>query len=223
MPNLYLVTQPVKVVRASGTIVSAYVSLGYDVSQVQIEHQLLAAADATGLADPFVRVTEIGDYSVTYRIAGFLEKVKFLLSVRSKLRANMLDFLHDAGIEFVSPMFMNQRRPPMSQRYLPSEPHPPPPEVDKDAPLPEEIIFDKAERAGSREQLKGMLQEINEETDTPKSELDKASDDDSRNRITKELDAIGKQRATVETALEDTDDDEKRNQEADAVSEMVYE
>ncbi len=28
LPNLYLVTQPVKVVRASGTIVSAYVSLG---------------------------------------------------------------------------------------------------------------------------------------------------------------------------------------------------
>ena len=51
LPNSYLVTNPVKVVRNSGTIISAEVSLGYDVPRDQIETLLLAAAGKAGLEE----------------------------------------------------------------------------------------------------------------------------------------------------------------------------
>ena len=110
LPNLYLVSKPVTVVRASGTIVSTTVSLGYDESHVKVEAALQEAALAAGLEEPFVYILELGDYSITYRIAGFLPEVKRLLSARSRLRTCVVDALHAADVEIVSPMFMNQRQ-----------------------------------------------------------------------------------------------------------------
>ncbi|MHC4565805.1 MAG: mechanosensitive ion channel domain-containing protein [Planctomycetota bacterium] len=52
LPNLYLVSHPVTVVRASGTIVSATVSLGYDNPHSVIEPLLIAAAKRAKLEDP---------------------------------------------------------------------------------------------------------------------------------------------------------------------------
>jgi len=65
LPNLYLVTNPVKVIRQSGSIVTADLSLGYDVPRKQIERALLEAATEAELTDPFVHVQELGDFSVT--------------------------------------------------------------------------------------------------------------------------------------------------------------
>ena len=48
-PNLYLVTNPVRVMRSSGTVISVEVSLGYDVSRHLVEKLLLEAAEE-GLA-----------------------------------------------------------------------------------------------------------------------------------------------------------------------------
>ncbi|MDH3785482.1 MAG: mechanosensitive ion channel family protein, partial [Acidobacteriota bacterium] len=53
LPNLYLVSHPVKTVRGSGTIVSSAVSLGYDVPRDRVETSLLRAAETAGLKDPF--------------------------------------------------------------------------------------------------------------------------------------------------------------------------
>ena len=39
VPNLYMVTQPMQVVRSSGTIITAEVSLGYDVSHTDDLHE----------------------------------------------------------------------------------------------------------------------------------------------------------------------------------------
>ena len=44
VPNLYMVTQPLKVVRASGTIIQGEVSLGYDVPHSRATEILCAAA-----------------------------------------------------------------------------------------------------------------------------------------------------------------------------------
>ena len=44
VPNLYLVTPPLRVVRASGTIISAEVSLGYDVPRMDVADMLCKAA-----------------------------------------------------------------------------------------------------------------------------------------------------------------------------------
>jgi len=109
LPNLVLVTNPLTTVRSTGTTVSATVSLGYDVSRRDIEACLLAAASQSQLSDPFVQILDLGDFAVTYRIAGFSKEVKELLTLRSRLRAAMMDELHTAEIEIVSPTFMNQR------------------------------------------------------------------------------------------------------------------
>ncbi len=86
VPNLFMVTQPLQVVRASGTIIHAEVSLGYDVHHDRAMDVLLAAAAQAGLKDAFVHVRELGDFSISYRVAGLLEDVQSLISARSALR-----------------------------------------------------------------------------------------------------------------------------------------
>jgi len=66
LPNLYLATTPVTVVRSSGTIVDATVSLGFNIPHARIETLLLTAAKESELTDPFVQVMELGDFSVTF-------------------------------------------------------------------------------------------------------------------------------------------------------------
>ena len=105
LPNLMLATEPVKVVRKSGTIVSASVGLGYDVPHARVEEGLIAAANALDLTEPYVAVEELGDFAVTYRVAGKLTEVDELLSRRSRLRRRILDELHERGIEIMSPHF----------------------------------------------------------------------------------------------------------------------
>ena len=162
LPNLFLVTHPVKVVRASGTIVSATVSLGYDVDRRRVREALLRAASAAGLQDPFVQLTELGDFSVSYRVAGLLGEVKQLLTARSRLRGAMLDELHgdDDGIEIVSPTFMNTRALAATAKIVPpaeSESGPAEDEVE----MPEELLFDKADKAESVAELNERLAAIN--------------------------------------------------------------
>ena len=64
-----------------------------------VEELLIDAAKKAELGDPFVHVTDLGDFSITYRVAGLLAEVKRLISARSKLRTCVLDALHEAGIE----------------------------------------------------------------------------------------------------------------------------
>ena len=153
LPNMYLVTNPVRVVRSSGTIISTHVSLGYDVSRLRVEEALLAAGEKAGLEEPFVQVEELGDFSVVYRLAGLLTEVKRILSARSRLREAVMDSLHGAGIEIVSPNFMNTRALAADARVVPAAAE----AVEEvEAPgedLPEEVIFDKAEEAETREEL----------------------------------------------------------------------
>ncbi len=165
LPNLYLVTNPVTVVRYSGTFVSATVSLGYDVARGRVEEALLAAARAADLDEPFVQIRELGDFSVQYRVAGFLAEVTHLLSARSRLRACMLDALHAGGIEIVSPTFMNTRQISPDKRFIPPRARGPAPEEAH--PVPEEIIFDKAEQAETREQLEEKLTAVPAAPDAP--------------------------------------------------------
>lgn len=156
LPNLFLITQPVRVVHASGTLVSCALSLGYDVPRERIRECLEAAALEAGLTDPFVHVVSLGDYSVAYRVSGFLEEVRTLVSARSRLAGCVLDALHGAGIEIVSPAFMNQRALAPDAPVLPpaSAPKPPgsaaPRAAESDA---ERMMFDKAEGAARLAEL----------------------------------------------------------------------
>ena len=152
LPCAYLVTNPVKVVRASGTVVSAKLSLGYDVDHATAERLLGEAAVAAELDEPFVWVAELGDFSVTYRVAGFLTDVDGLLGRRSRLRAAILDTLHGAGIEIVSPGFMNQRPLADGERMIPARAAPSVAEGAAGDASVEEKLFDKAEEAKAEEE-----------------------------------------------------------------------
>jgi len=154
LPNLLLVSSPVTVIRSQGTIVSASVSLGYDNAHTEVEPILLDAAASAQLEKPFVQVLELNDHTVTYRVAGFLAEVKWLITARSNLRKSILDKLHAARIEIASPTLVNQRRSPADEPILPA-PGPAGAIMEEDLrAAPEEILFDKAEAAERVEDLR---------------------------------------------------------------------
>lgn len=176
LPNLYLVTQPVKVVRESGTIVSTVLSLAYDLDHSEVETLLIRASADAGLEDGFVRILSLDDFSVSYGVAGFLEEVNNLLTVRSRLNACVLDTLHAAGVEIVSPTFMNQRSQAQEVRVIPTT------RGMRAAPAdstPEERIFDKADQKASLVALREERAKLGEEI----SALESTDDDDRHTQI----------------------------------------
>lgn len=183
VPNLTLTNNPVKVTRSSGTVISATCSLGYDVSRLKIEKALLDAAKNAGLVDPFVYILEMGDFSVVYKVHGILENVKTVISQKSKLYGMMLDSLHDAGIEIVSPSFMNQRQVG-DQIFIPKK-------TRSDARLaeelgdekPEEYIFDKAEEAQTIETVRERIQEINNKIASFEKNIKTESDPNAKEKL----------------------------------------
>ncbi|XOV88435.1 MAG: mechanosensitive ion channel family protein [Pseudomonadota bacterium] len=197
LPNLLLVTNPVTVVHDSGTIISARLSLGYDVSHVRVEELLKQAADNSGLADSFVLVGELGDFSVSYRVGGFSADVSRLLTAKSNLRKNILLVMHEAGIEIVSPNFMNQRvlaegklMIPRRYRENTSEPA---------EASPEDVIFDKADTAAEREMKKqelGLARQRVEEIDAAIK-----SDPDSGPALTAEKEMLLRTIEAIEAEL----------------------
>ena len=178
LPNMFLATTPVTVIRSSGTIISATVSLGYDIPRTRIEELLLKGATDIGLQDPFVQVLDLGDFSVNYRVAGFLEEAKKLLSYRSRLRASVLDNLHHGGVEIVSPNFQNLRDFDPQKTFIPA-----PVRAKKDRPVdaaPVDVVFDKAEVAESlstmsteKSELEEKLKEARQAVKDAKEDLDK--------------------------------------------------
>lgn len=160
LPNLHVVSTPHKVIKKDGTIIGCVVSLGYDVSHQQVEDAMLTAALAAQLEDPFVQVQKLGDYSVEYRVAGLLTDVRYLISERSNLRRLVIDSLHSAGVEIVSPTFMNQRQ--ISDEKVMSEVEKKK-AVSRQKSRPEDLIFDEAEQVARLERLNDKLQKLQSE------------------------------------------------------------
>lgn len=161
LPNTLLIRSPVTTISGSGTIVSTSLSLGYDLHHAQIEPLLKQAATECGLEDPFVHITELGNYAITYRIAGFLSDVKGLITARSNLCRAVLDQLHGQQVEIVSPTFMNQRQLDPSGKVIPVVSQE---ASEEEARTAEEIVFDKAEQAAQyEEQRQKLVQGIEEQ------------------------------------------------------------
>ena len=154
--NTYLITHPVSVIRSSGTIISVSLSLGYDVYHAVVTPLLVEAARESGLAEPFVHITSLGDFSVTYKVNGLLVDVKSLITARSLLNQHVLDALHREGIEIVSPGFMNQRPLAPGQKFIPQQVCV---QQEEQNASVEQIAFDKAEEAEKREMEQNRLTE----------------------------------------------------------------
>ncbi len=176
LPNLYLVSHPVTVVRSSGTVVSAEVSIGYDVPHDKVEALLAEAAAEAQLDEPFVQILELGSFSVTYRVAGFRKDIRYIVSAGTLLRRAILDKLHSSGVEIASPSLMVQRPATPGERFIPrvraKARRATEPEV-----VPEDRVFDKADEAelmsglkheraaieGRIKELQASLKKANEE------------------------------------------------------------
>jgi len=187
LPNLYMVTNPVKVILSSGTIVSAEVSLGYNNPTADVEKCLKDAASSAGLSDPFVLVMKLGDFSVTYRVSGMLTDVRHLITVRSNLHRMMMDSLHRSGIEIVSPSFMNTRAIPEHKVIIPDNARYEAGEKSDSEPAIEKIFFDIAEEAASTERLNEMLAEAMKNIDSLKSRAKESESDEEKENIKNQI------------------------------------
>ncbi|UCD64238.1 MAG: mechanosensitive ion channel [Candidatus Zixiibacteriota bacterium] len=208
MPNLYLVTNPVKVIRTSGTIVSADVSLGYDVPRTRIEQLLVRAAAEVPLKDPFVLILELGDFSVTYRVSGLLEEVKHILSTRSRLRELVLDHLHRAGVEIVSPTFMNTRSLAEARRFIPPEVEPKAAASPPEKPAPEKVVFDKAEQAESLEKLRERFESMGKDIAALKENIGASTDPGAREELAGRLERLEKTRQTLADVIKQREEEQ---------------
>lgn len=110
---------------------------------------------------------------MTYEIHGFLEDSTKYFSSTSLLKAEVMDKLHDAHIEIVSPTFANQRRVDEKQ-FIPghiTETH-----ITTDK-LPEKLIFDEAIKSEKIETKKDSLKEIYKKQDALKEKLKTLKDE----------------------------------------------
>jgi len=199
LPNMMLATNPVRVVRASGTFVEGVCSLGYDVNHNKIKEVLLKAAKNTGLEDPFVRVTELGDFSVVYKVYGLLKDAKTIITAKSRLHSQMLDALHDAGIEIVSPNFMNQRQVGETV-FIPKKVR------EKKAVIESEkaetLVFDKADEAVSIEKRKDTVAEIETKISDLEKEI-KTADEEALVGMTEKMEKLKRVRETMIARIDD--------------------
>lgn len=191
IPNLHVATHPVKLTRKSNTVISSSVSLGYDIPRNSIETALKAAALKAELKDPYVYIINLGDFSVTYKVHGFLEDSSLYFSVSSALNAAIIDELHQQNIEIVSPTFMNQRSVE-DKTFIPERPMKQ--EDQESIPPPEEKVFDEAMKSEALEERKKALENLEENL----KELKKSDTAVSDNRIDQLKDRIKQLRLSIQ-------------------------
>jgi small-conductance mechanosensitive channel len=209
LPNLYVASNVVTVIRPSGTFISASLSLGYDIHHDEISKLLIQAAESAGLVEAFVRIRSLGDFSVTYEVSGQLGDTKRFLGSKSSLHRAVLDTLHQNGVEIVSPNFMNQRQLADRKAFIP--------EMDVDQPAttsepertPDTVVFDKADRAERADDLRNRLATLDEEIAALNATLKDASEEDAvRTKKTIETrmqirDRVANRIKEMETEIED--------------------
>jgi len=213
IPNMHLVTNPVLLIPEEEPIISVTVSLSYDQNHHTVEAALCSAAKAAGLAHGFVQIVELGDDSVKYRCAGVLTKAISLSAARSRLCIGVLDALHSAGVEVVSPSFITRRSLATDEPVIPSEPGPDEERKVADSPPPHRL-FDKARLAGSIAVLREEMSRVVAEEQRLAKELAASSTGtEERTGLERRLaectarkERLGRQVATAEQDLVEQDD-----------------
>lgn len=186
IPNLYLATRPLTNTRKSDTIISTEVSLGYDVSRKLISQALKDAALKTGLTKPYVYIISLGDFSIVYRISGFLEDTDNYFSTSYSLNKYVLDALHNQNIEIVSPNFINQRQ--IGDKEFISK-HQSNPQTEENPN--ENQIFDKAKTFEKLESTKEKLQK----------ELTQTENKEEKSKIKEKMQKIENAKEKVENKI----------------------
>jgi small-conductance mechanosensitive channel len=102
---------------AQGPQVTATVTIGYDTPWRQVHALLTAAAAKTpgvvpGVA-PEVLQTALSDFYVEYRLRVRIDAVERRVQIASLLHAEILDAFNEAGVQIMSPHFMQQPTQPV--------------------------------------------------------------------------------------------------------------
>jgi len=200
IPNLYIASNPVKLYRKSKTVISTTVSLGYDVPRSVIESALKEAAAESGLKDPYVYIMNLGDYSVVYKIHGFLEDGGKFFTTTSMLNAKVIDALHSKEIEIVSPTFMNQRR--IDKKVFISKKQEQVTSEISEA-LPEELIFDEAIKSEEIENKKDALDKIEDKLDHFKEKLKESKEEEDIEKTKVIISRLEELQSKIKKQIED--------------------
>jgi hypothetical protein len=186
LPNLWLVGRPATLRQRTGTIVNTTVSLGYDVDRGAVRTALLDAAESIGLTKPFVRIEDLGDFSVTYKVGGVLTDLTRLLETHSQLRAAVLDALHGAGIEIASPVVHTSRSFPADHAFIPPSNTA---TLTDEVSATDEIMFDQAAAAAVSHDEREALRA---EYETALARRDATTNPVERRRLTVEVERLAK-------------------------------
>lgn len=192
LPNKTLVSNPLKTIRASGTIITTSVSLGYNIPRKAVEESLFSATEKSELENSFVHITKLGDFSVTYKVGGLLKDIESLITSRSNFKKNVIDSLHADGIEIVSPTFMNQRvfspdyacMPPVQSRENVEN------EQEEADTKTEDIIFDKAIEAQILHQIYFTVDNLNTRRKGMEESIKTISDSAKKDEFAESINAL---------------------------------
>lgn len=188
IPNLALVSKPLKTIRSSGTIVTTSVSLGYNIPRKDIEKSLLQAAEITGLETPFVHIEKLGDFSISYKVGGLLKDIDRIITTRSDFKKNVIDNLHNSDIEIVSPTYMNQRV--FSEDYVcmpPKEDNRKASKEKEPEVRTEDIIFDKAIMAQMLDRIYTIADKLSVRRKDMEDKIKDISDEEKRDELKEQI------------------------------------
>ena len=111
----------------------------------------------------------------------------------------MMDRLHGAGVEIVSPTFMNQRAQGPGVRAVPrreaggSEPG--------DGSRIEEVVFDKADLAESLGELEQRRDALVAKREAAEAGSKAAADEEERRRLEAKIDGLGRRIEAIEEVI----------------------
>ncbi len=95
--------------RKGGLILHTTVGIGYETPWRQVEAMLMEAAGRTeGLLrepPPFVLLTSLGDFCVTYEINVYCDRPEEMLRLYAALHRNILDLFNEHGVQIMTPSY----------------------------------------------------------------------------------------------------------------------
>ena len=110
IPNLLVVGREVKNFSARGAVlIHVAVTLGYNVDKEKAKSLLMESAHETdgiltdGDREPFVLLTNLDKFTVTFEINAYTDKPNELINIKSALIDRILDKFNEAKIELLSP------------------------------------------------------------------------------------------------------------------------
>lgn len=116
IPNLAVIAKEVKNFSAlDAVLIHIPVTLGYDVDKEEAKRLLIECAEETeGIMTsrerrPFVLLTDLGKYTVTYEINAYTDRPNELVKIKSDLIDNILKVFKESKIALLSPTYVALR------------------------------------------------------------------------------------------------------------------